>query len=269
MVIPLRVAVALSVVSGLVCLRPVSAQGVPGIAPAARAYLDHVLELLESESLNRARLDWGELRASAYRMAAGAQSPRDTYAAITHVVSSLGDQHSRFVPPIAALAEMAQIPEAALRAVVERPGLEPESRRADARVGYIRVPAFSGRDPADFARRVAERVLEVDGPEVCGWIVDVRGNGGGNMWPMLQGLLPILGEGVPGYFVYPDGEWTAWLVERSVVEGRLSRDRVAVAVLQDEETASSGEAVVVAFRGRPGTDVRPGHGGALHRESDD
>jgi len=39
----------------------------------------------------------------------------------------------------------------------------------------------------------------------AGWIIDLRGNSGGNMYPMLAGLSSLLGEGVLGYDVYPDG----------------------------------------------------------------
>jgi len=37
-----------------------------------------------------------------------------------------------------------------------------------------------------------------DRDDLIGWIVDLRGNGGGNMWPMLAGVGPVLGEGVVG-----------------------------------------------------------------------
>src|SRR5690606_26009803 len=125
------------------------------------------------------------------------------------------------------------------------------AQRVHPRIALVQVPAFSGADPNGFARRIDERMREVYDDDVCGWIVDVRGNSGGNMWPMLQGLQPLLGEGVPGYFVYPDDSWSEWSVEPAhdpVVPPQAAR---AVVVLHDGETASSGEAVVVAFRGRP------------------
>jgi C-terminal processing protease CtpA/Prc len=36
----------------------------------------------------------------------------------------------------------------------------------------------------------------MDQGNLAGWIVDLRNNGGGNMWPMLTGIGSILGEGV-------------------------------------------------------------------------
>jgi len=36
---------------------------------------------------------------------------------------------------------------------------------------------------------------DLDRSHPAGWIVDLRGNVGGNMWPMLAGIGPVLGEG--------------------------------------------------------------------------
>ncbi len=230
---------------------PLRAQSPQEMAPTARAYLDHVIELMETQSLHRDRLDWTELRAIAYEMVAGAQTTEDTYPAIIFLVGRLDDRHSRFIPTISYLARTANVPEDAFRAAMERPDPVPHAERMYPRIALVRVPAFSGADPDAFARRIDERMRDVYDDNVCGWIVDVRGNIGGNMWPMLQGLHSLLGEGVPGYFVYPDDRWSEWSVEPAhdpVVPPQAAR---AVAVLHDGETASSGEAVVVAFRGRP------------------
>src|SRR5690606_8339193 len=95
-----------------------------------------------------------------------------------------------------------------------------------------------------------------------GWIVDVRGNTGGNMWPMIAGVGPLLGQGLVGHFIDPEGAQQAWSYEGG--EARLDGVPIArapspyelagplprIAVLTDTRVASSGEAVVIAFRGR-------------------
>lgn len=224
------------------------AQDAQEMAPEAREYLEQALGVMEAEALNRHKVDWAEVRAAAYGNAAGAKHPRDTYRAIAGALAALEDNHSHFWPPLS------ELPEELRMVMAAGTGPEPEGRRLGKQVAYVAIPGFSGPGAEEFAGRIRDLVIEVDGPEVCGWVVDVRGNTGGNMWPMLEGLSPILGEGVPGYFVTPEGEWTAWRVETELVaERRLSRDQIAVAVLQGNETASSGEAVVVAFRGRQET----------------
>src|SRR5947208_17170381 len=39
--------------------------------------------------------------------------------------------------------------------------------------------------------------------KIQGWIVDLRGNNGGNMHPMIKGLNSLIGDGVYGYVLYP------------------------------------------------------------------
>lgn len=85
------------------------------------------------------------------------------------------------------------------------------------------------------------------------------------MGPMLVGIGPVLGEGVAGYFVEPDGTRREWghTDGAAVLDGiptleveapyTLRRPATRIAVLTDEATVSSGEAIVVAFRGHAGT----------------
>lgn len=84
------------------------------------------------------------------------------------------------------------------------------------------------------------------------------------MWPMIAGIGPVLGEGIIGWIVYNDREY-----EREYRAGAaqsfgevfaqvaapytLLRENPKVAVLTDGGVASSGEAIVVYFRGRPFT----------------
>jgi carboxyl-terminal processing protease len=99
--------------------------------------------------------------------------------------------------------------------------------------------------------------------------VDLRGNVGGNMWPMLAGIGPLLGEGDDlGEFMNTSGH-SVWVYRSGtaaeVENGKLNAyPSVAgepyhvaglpnVAVLIDRSTGSSGEAIAVAFRGRADT----------------
>jgi C-terminal processing protease CtpA/Prc len=103
----------------------------------------------------------------------------------------------------------------------------------------------------------------VDTLGVCGWVVDLRGNTGGNMWPMVAGIGPIVGEGVLGFFVDPDSivkTWTyrsgssrldAGIITQATDPYELATPHPPVAVITDSLTASSGEATTIAFRGRP------------------
>jgi C-terminal processing protease CtpA/Prc len=106
----------------------------------------------------------------------------------------------------------------------------------------------------------------IDNQKPCGWIVDLRGNTGGNMWPMLIGIGPVLGKGLAGSFIDADGNQVDWayldgkgLLGDEVISQvngapyQIANPEAPVAVLFGEGTASSGEVIVISFIGRPNT----------------
>jgi len=136
-------------------------------------------------------------------------------------------------------------------------------------IGYVRIPSCSstpaGAD-AVCAEGIEQQIRSRDAPKIAGWIVDIRGNTGGNMWPMIAGVGSVLGYGVAGYFVQTGDQPLAWgyqndgwvfdggsVVIRTSAPYTLIGPAPKVAVLTDNAVASSGEAIVVAVRGRPNT----------------
>jgi carboxyl-terminal processing protease len=132
-------------------------------------------------------------------------------------------------------------------------------------VGYLLLPEYVGRSTGEGASRYVEAshadMAQADGLVACGWVVDLRLNSGGNMWPMLAAAGPLLGDGVAGSFAAPEGTMAwgyaageAFLAGRGLV--RVAEPYVPrrpggpVAVLTSRLTASAGEAVAIAFRGR-------------------
>jgi C-terminal processing protease CtpA/Prc len=129
-------------------------------------------------------------------------------------------------------------------------------------VGYISVPAYSGVNPGaaeSYARTVYDSLSSAvaAGAGTCRWIVDLRTNTGGNMWPMLGGLRPFLGEVGHGSFVRPTGSTPLWHARDQVdvkpPAGLAALESANVAVLTGPRTMSSGEAVAISFIGRPRT----------------
>ncbi len=230
----------------------------PPPAAAARAYLDSALALMARHSVRRAQVDWAALRAGARRRLHGARDEAGTWPAIRWALRELGDRHSFFLSPAEARRSAAA---GSAWAADSSAGL------LEGRVGYVRIPAYAGEDSAlaaRFAQAVQDAIAGQAAAGACGWVVDLRGNGGGNMWPMLAGLGPLLGGERLGAFVTPDGRrsaWhyaggTSWLdslpMAGPVAAPRVLRSLPPVAVLTDQGTGSSGEAVAIAFRERPG-----------------
>ena len=218
------------------------------------------MSVMQLNSINRQRIDWTDFKAKVTARAQGAQTIADIYPAISYALGLINDHHSFYVTaggqgvgnPSSRACSGSTVPNASV----------------PADVGYVRIAEFSDPNPTTliaFADGIQRQIRDADRDGLVGWIVDVRGNRGGNMWPMVAGVGPVLGESLLGYFVPPIGLDQAWFYSngRATLDGSslgsvsvtytLRRPSPRVALLTDGLVASSGEAVVVAFRGRPNT----------------
>lgn len=88
-----------------------------------------------------------------------------------------------------------------------------------------------------------------------GVIVDLRGNTGGNMYPMITAVSPLLPDGIVFKFQSRKQTTPVWLdyVMEScqIPAGSVAKFPAStpVAVLTDDHTGSSGEATLICFRG--------------------
>lgn len=137
----------------------------------------------------------------------------------------------------------------------------PECRLVDGKYGYIAVPGYQGDENLDrrFANTIQSGIKGIDKPDLRGWIVDLRLNTGGNMFPMICGLGPLIGNGDLGAFIFA-GRQEHWFyrdgtvgIEKekilSIKPYKLKRPDLPVIVLLDRYTASSGEATAISFVG--------------------
>jgi carboxyl-terminal processing protease len=205
-------------------------------------HLEEVVVLAREHSVRRDSVDWDLLRIRAVLAAAG--SDDGTQAGIRAILQGLGDGHSFYMPLGAAQNERITVIDAC-------DGTSFLHAEVPASIGYVRVPASHQR-PEQEANAIRLQIRHAAERGVTAWIVDLRGNTGGNMWPMLSGLRPILGSPPFGYFVTADGLAEAWDVPTNAViddAGPSPRAPQRIAVLTDRATASAGEAVATAFRG--------------------
>ena len=143
-----------------------------------------------------------------------------------------------------------------------------------ATIGYVKVDRFSGIGPeaAAFANGIQQAIMSADRDDLIGWIVDVRGNLGGNMWPMVAGVGPVLGEGVIGYFIDPTGVENVWEYRDGASwDSGVAQQRVDAPYRLRRESAASGRAHRRRRRQLRGSDGHrlqgaPGH--AILRHAD-
>jgi carboxyl-terminal processing protease len=227
-------------------------------SPAVRNYVEEIIGILQANFVNRAAINWVDFKKNLLAQTGGAQTIEQAYSAVALAVVALGDKHSLFVPahPVKGL----EMPPAKL------PLLYPDEP-VPADIGYLRIPWVVGsqQELDAYIARVQAQIKARDKPALKGWLVDLRGNAGGNMWPMLVGVGPVLGEDTLGYSVDANKTKTAWRYEKgkALADGDIEAETTTyytlksanpvVAVLTDTLTASSGEAIAVAFKARKHT----------------
>lgn len=138
-------------------------------------------------------------------------------------------------------------------------------------IGYISIKTFiSSRKSLDetlekgakYINKNIESIKNQDSKKIKGWVIDLRENQGGNMWPMLISLTPFFKNDTIGYF-FINGKLNEWIKkENQIFDGsvnktnkfinnsidyELKNDNLKIAVLINGNTASSGEATAIAL----------------------
>jgi C-terminal processing protease CtpA/Prc len=246
-------------------LEMLDAKTLPPPSAAARHYVEAALDIMQEHSLRTREIEWPVFRAATIDQARGAETAADAHLALRYALRNLGDYHSYLVTPQTAKA-LSVSPVANAR--TGRSVVEPRGTALEGGLAYLSVPGFAGGTALQqvaFADRLQGLIRELEPAAACGWIVDLRDNGGGNLWPMLAGVGPLLGDGEVGASVYSDGRRVPfWYRDGKVGFGdyvqlrvsgashRLMQGSPRIAVLIGPETASSGEVLAMALRARDG-----------------
>lgn len=231
---------------------------------SVRDYLSAAMVAFRTHSVHQADVDWRSLEDSVVARAANAQTPAGTWAALTWALRHV-DAHSFLMPPERMMMASAggMVPTAA-RPVASRPA----GQLLDGGIAVVAVRPHSGRNRPAYVDSLQSQIRALDSAGACGWVVDLRENTGGNMWPMLAGVGPLLGAEVVGSMTnsppgmgwhYRDGRsWSGGATPPAEPDGwgsaaprRLSNTHGPVALLVGRQTASSGEITLLAFLGRP------------------
>lgn len=254
--------------------------------PSVTQYVATALQKLEENHVNRDRLNWTKVKQDALAKADGMSSYVETYPLIRKVIADLGEEHSFLVEarPITSTtpAESATAPPPKRKKVPSVLSLKSGA------VGYVRIPTFAIPDSVsqdEFARAIRTALSTLGKTETCGWIVDLRQNEGGNMFPALLALGPLMGEGkvggvrnarVPQFWHYKgeqmfisdketlptlSSEYSDARPDDQIVSGVrqiqkfdppieiVANAEKPIAILIGKYTASAGEAIAIALQG--------------------
>lgn len=255
----------------------IALQHAPAPAPFnARARIQEAITLVRPAAYRSAEVDWAALETDLLARSSDARDTVDLLPVYSHLLEALGDHHS-FVQVDPALREAykarhgREFDADVVRPVQTSAFIMRRDRTARtlalgvAEAELVTAPKVfgGGQDARDYADAVFGHVAAAS-DRACAYVVDLRGNVGGNVWPMKAGLSALLGEAWLNADDYARFENGAFLINegehRDRVAARVSDWRplprladIPVAVLIDDGVASSGEGIALAFSGRVNT----------------
>lgn len=217
-------------------------------------YVRDVFQLIQQHSIRKDSINLSDLQAFCIANLKGAITTSDCYPMISYLLYKLGDNHSFLMPPV--------VSENYARNSVLH---QAEGNILSNSIAYIEVPSVSSMNSislVDFASNLQNLIRKLDMSAPSGWIIDLRNNGGGNCWPMIAGIGPLLGEGIAGYLIDSNNKKYALSYKNGA---SLSDDTIIVviknqayqikkvtpiAILIGPKTASSAEILAICFIGK-------------------
>jgi hypothetical protein len=229
---------------------------------------DQALNLMRTDYYEKNSIGWESLVTEAKSKLAVANTCSDSYAIIEGCFNKMKANHS-FIIPLSKTAAYANDTSCSKRKPLpgEMMG-EIKGSFADKDIAYLSVPWVCTTNPVIctmVADSLQKLIATLDEKGISKWIIDLRMNKGGNCWPMLAGIGPLIGNNLCGYFVLSNSKAPISYREGNAMNGNkiicgvsgkaytTKKTQKYIAVLVGPNTSSSGELVALAFKGLPNT----------------
>ncbi|MCB0534768.1 MAG: S41 family peptidase [Saprospiraceae bacterium] len=236
------------------------------------ACLDSALNHMKMVALHRNTVNWKDVEAQVSWRAGLAETVMDLRPVFAYLLEQLDDSHGRFFVNNKPIAWYHGSPkpyqehiDPKVWAVIQSGKYPFQYAILPGQTGYLRIPGMPMGDVSQLAAPIRAAVCSLQTLGAQQWVIDLRYNGGGNMFPMLAGIAPVLGDGdIGGAIDNLNNRFASWdLKDGNVFYNDQQNTNLAnecpiatvpkVAVLTSRYTVSSGEVVAVAFKGRPNT----------------
>lgn len=220
------------------------------VPPSAETYGKNALSTIDKNGIFAGNDEWKSTYNECLKMIENAKSYDDTYDAIRKALSVGGGKHSMLMTKSESQDTTESYDE-----VLPTVSL-------DGDIAIIKLPDFLGTAEAGQKyAKVAEDFLHENRDKIKGVVLDLRGNTGGDMGPMATAVSSLLPDGELVYYHYRSYDVPVTLkngvVSNAGTGGKSlypdEKLNVPVAILTDDMTASSGEALVLCFRGLENT----------------
>lgn len=220
------------------------------VPPSAETYGKNALSTINKNGIFAGNDEWRSTYNECLKMIENAKNYNDTYDAIRKALSVGGGKHSMLMTKSESQDTTESYDE-----VLPTVSL-------DGDIAIIKLPDFLGTAEAGQKyAKVAEDFIHENRDKIKGVVLDLRGNTGGDMGPMATAVSSLLPDGELVYYHYRSYDVPVTLkngvVSNAGTGGKSlypdEKLNVPVAILTDDMTASSGEALTLCFRGLENT----------------
>ena len=220
------------------------------VPPSAEIYGKNALSTIDKNGIFAGNDEWKNTYNECLKMIENAKNYDDTYDAIRKALSVGGGKHSMLMTKSESQDTTESYDE-----VLPTVSL-------DGDIAIIKLPDFLGTAEAGQKyAKVAEDFIHENRDKIKGVVLDLRGNTGGDMGPMATAVSSLLPDGELVYYHYRSYDVPVTLkngvVSNAGTGGKSlypeEKLNVPVAILTDDMTASSGEALTLCFRGLENT----------------
>jgi len=199
-------------------------------------YVRKAVNIMDKNGLYAEGKQWDSAKNAALK--SNPETMEDAYYVVREALKVAGGKHS-FLSPANRVAEDNV-----------REWEMPSVSMLDNNIASVKLPPFHGNKEEGL--KYANTVLEGIPEDISGVIIDLRGNTGGNMYPMIAAVHRFIPDG-NDMLRFKTRKRISWIPRSFVLNAVGVTEKsyldCPVSILTDSLTASSGEATLLCFRG--------------------
>jgi carboxyl-terminal processing protease len=247
----------------------VNAQSTHSDQDSLKTTLTQVFQKVKQYSVYRHQVNWEELEEKILNKSDTNLNFEEFKQRIRLLFLSIGDRHAALYLKgikISATDNPISSIRSSLISQLQNTDIKLHTRTLEDELGYILIPSNTSRDNIPkMAQAIQDSLCKLLNNSPKGVIVDLRVMEGGSIYPLFSGLHQLIGEGSFGAFTnFAGTSRTEWILKKgkfyqqrkivaSVKPGCICPKNIKVAVLLSQLTASAGEMLAIAFKGRKNT----------------
>ncbi len=245
----------------------------PTVKDSITFFYNDLLSNLELKYLNRAYVDWAKIKKYTLEQALKADDFSTSLATTSVVFDTIKCNHCKLFSDSgfygSTLNKQLSQEDFSREFLVElekNPSFQ--VKRINKNIGYINMPGMLMIDLTQDAlnieaQKMYDEIVELQKTKkIKGWVIDLRFNGGGNVFPMLAALHSLLGDNIMYnaidneginigiHTLRKGGFYEGKEVKAKVIPSIIPDTEIPVALLIGKLTGSSGEDIAVAFKNR-------------------